>query len=315
MQGSPRSVLVNGLVAGLLAGLAVAAWFLVVDVAAGAPLRTPRMLGEAFFGDGGAALLGYTALHLATFAALGAAAAAFLAASGIPPGWFVGLVFGVGALNAVHYGALLALDAGLMDLLPWEHVLGANLLAGLVAMTWLHRRAPEGRSIGPAALRRRPLAMQGLAVGLVGAGAVALWFFLLDIAAGVPFRTPAALGSALFLGAESPAEIRVDLGIVAGYTVLHVALFWLVGIGLAAIARGLERAPGLAYLVILGAIILEAASFGALVVAAQWVLGALSLWAVGVGNLLAVAAMGAWIWWSRPELRREVGRRGMESAA
>jgi hypothetical protein len=51
-------------------------------------------------------------------------------------------------------------------------------------------------------------------------------------------------------------------------------------------------------------VIVEGSSILALIGFSSWVLGGLTWWAVGVGNLLAVAAMAGWIWRTHPLLRR-----------
>lgn len=320
MQRNAQHVLLHGAVAGLLAGLVVALWFLAVDLAAGSPLRTPAELARLLFerAESGAALplaLAYTVLHFGAFTALGVAAAGFLSLAGIRAGWLVGLVFGIGVLNAVHYGSLLATGTDALAVLPWPHVVGANLVAGIALMSYLHRAARETGSLGPLALREHPLLVQGIATGLVGAAAVALWFFTLDVAAGRPFRTPAALGSAVFLGAGGISEVRVTVGIVSAYTALHVGAFVLAGVAFVRVATALERVPSLLYLTLLAFILLEAVSFGAMVGFAEWVVGALSLWAIGIGNLLGVAGMAWWVWRTRPALRRRVAEEGFSSAA
>src|SRR5439155_474035 len=82
---------------------------------------------------------------------------------------------------------------------------------------------------GVSALKGHPLLVQGLVTGLVGAGVVALWFFVLDLAAGHPLRTPAALGAALLFGASNVAAVQTNLGLVAAYSVVHVAAFVVAG--------------------------------------------------------------------------------------
>lgn len=319
MQRTSQDILFRGAAAGLLAGAVVAAWFLVVDVAAGAPLRTPAELGRILFERPEADTLplvgAYTVLHFGTFVALGILTAGFLAVADLRPGWLVGLVFGIGVLNAVHYGSLLVTGSNALTVLPWPHVVGANLVAGIGLMSYLHRVTREKGPLGPQALRHHPLVTEGIVTGLVGAAALAVWFFALDAASGVPFRTPAALGSSLFLGAESLGDVRVTTGVVAAYTVVHVAVFAGVGLLFAWAAGALERVPALAYLSVLAFIVLEAVSFGALVTFTDFLVGPRALWAVGVGNLLAVAAMAWWLWRTRPALRRGVREEGFSSVA
>ncbi|MGH7539720.1 MAG: hypothetical protein ACRELC_01855, partial [Gemmatimonadota bacterium] len=166
-----RDSLVHGVVGGLLAGALAAVWFLVVDLSAGEPLRTPSALGSALFGAQDATRLGgpvalYTVLHFATFAALGLATALFLRSTGLTPGWMLGVVFGIVVLNGVHYVGLLVADQALLGVLPWPHVVGANLAAGVGLMTYLHRTAGASGPLGPETLRYHPILLEGLEVGL-----------------------------------------------------------------------------------------------------------------------------------------------------
>ncbi len=311
MRSTRQASLVHGVVGGLLAGVSIALWFFVVDLFAGDPLHTPLELGRALFGVAsnggeGSSVLLYTLLHFGTFAIVGALAAAFLASAGIAPRIGLGLFFGICVLTAIHYVGLLLTDERLLDVLPAAHVVGANLLAGVLLMTHLHRVQKEERPLGWAALIDHPLLAEGLKVGIIGAGTVAVWFFLIDIAMSSPFHTPAALGSAVFLGADGPASIAVTPAIVAAYTVLHLAVFAVIGIAFVATARSVEQLPSITLYVIMGGILLEAVTFSTLVAFGDWVLGSVSIWAVGVANLLAVAAMGGWIWREHPGFRKSV---------
>lgn len=162
--------------------------------------------------------------------------------------------------------------------------------------------------MGLAALGDHPLIARGLVTGLIGAAVVALWFFLLDATAGQPLRTPAALGSALLFGASNVEAVEVNLGLVAAYTVVHVAAFGAAGIVFVAIAEQIERAPALILVVALAMIVLEAVVVAVLALGAQWVLGMVGVWSVVVANLLAVAAMGAYIWKTHPLLRHRLTR-------
>ncbi|MGH7476251.1 MAG: hypothetical protein ACRELD_08170 [Longimicrobiales bacterium] len=301
--------LLHGAIGGLLAGGVVALWFFLLDIARGDPLATPELLARELLGSGassGRLVAAYTFLHFGVFALLGVAIAAILRALHAQSGLLVGLVIGLGVLDAIYYGILLTADADLLGLLPGPHVLLANLVAGMVLAIYLQRTTGAGVPFSLAVLRGHPLLSAGIVTGLVGGFAVAIWFLVLDIAAGRPLYTPAALGSFLFLGAAGPEEVRLTLGSVAAYTLLHFALFAAAGICFAWAAEQLERAPSLWLMAFMAFVILEGVFLGTLLGRGAWVLGDLNWWAVGIGNLIAVAAMAGWLWRTRPALRREL---------
>src|SRR5437879_8435009 len=64
---------------------------------------------------------------------------------------------------------------------------------------------------------------EGFIAGLIGAGAVALWFLVVDIIAGRPFFTPAMLGSAVFFGETDPSKAVIAFSRVVPYTMIHVS--------------------------------------------------------------------------------------------
>lgn len=308
MRPDTRSTLVHGAVAGIAAGLVVAVWFLVLDVVTAEAFRTPATLASVIVGEQGGPTFGlvgiYTLLHFAVFALLGIGAAFLVRAIGVAPGLLLGAVFGLGVLGTVHYGALLIAGTGALTVLPPRHVLVANLVGGMVMMAYLHHAMRAETPLGLGVLREHPLLVRGLITGLIGAGAVALWFLALDIARGRPFFTPAALGSLLFFGASSPDAVRVDVGVVAAYTAVHLAAFAAGGIVLEWSAERIERAPGLWLMALLTVIILEGLFVGTVGSLSGWVLGDLGIWAIIIANLAAVAAMGAWLWKSHPRLRQ-----------
>src|SRR5678816_3161192 len=80
MLDTSHSVMAEGTDVGILGGLAVALWFLLLDSIAGHPFQTPSLLGQVvLFGDSTpdtshlvfGAILVYTAFHFAVFALLG----------------------------------------------------------------------------------------------------------------------------------------------------------------------------------------------------------------------------------------------------
>ena len=99
-----RHPLRDGVVAGLIGAISVAAWFFVLDALAGRPFFTPAVLGAAVVqllggGFGGLGLAThvviYTLVHVAAFVALsgvlGAVSGALLGEESIPPQLLSGL--------------------------------------------------------------------------------------------------------------------------------------------------------------------------------------------------------------------------------
>jgi hypothetical protein len=155
-----------------------------------------------------------------------------------------------------------------------------------MVMTADHTRS----TTAPALLR------DALLLGLLGAGIVALWFLAVDVARDQVWFTPAALGSALFLGARGVGEVQVSALTVGGYTVVHVLAFMLVALLVVMLVRSIAYHPP----AILGAILLlvtvETFMIGVMAILASWLLDALSLWTVLIANLLAAASMGLFLW-------------------
>ena len=311
MRRPAQAVIVHGVAGGLLAGLVVALWFLVADTAAGHPFRTPTLLAGLLlnreFSEVTFRLVAvYTVLHFGVFAILGVGMASLSAAFTAPPRLLLGLVFGVLLQEVTFYIGLLLLHSPHLGVVPWPNVVGANIAAGLVLVGYLHYAERDPRPLGLGALRDHPALLRGVVNGLIGAAVVAAWFFVLDVARGAPFHTPAALGSALLLGAAGPGEIVVTFGVIAVYTVVHIAAFVIGGILFVALAEQVERVPAMALLVLLTAILLEGLVLATIGVGAQWVLGTVGWWPVAVANVLAVLAMGWQVWRTHPLLQRRL---------
>jgi len=147
---------------------------------------------------------------------------------------------------------------------------------------------------------------------VLGAATVAAWFVVLDVAQGRLFFTPAALGSALFLGADSPEAAQVTLGLIAAFTIVHVAAFVALGLVATAIVRGVRRHPP----VILGAVLLfvtmQTFLIGLIAITATWLVDALTWWSIGVANLLAAVVMGGYLWRRHPELQASLRQDDLE---
>jgi hypothetical protein len=162
-------------------------------------------------------------------------------------------------------------------------------------------RSPEPRgATGGEALR------EGVIVGLIGAAVVAGWFLVLDLVIGRLLFTPGALGSALFLGVGGPEEVRITAGTVLGYTAVHVGAFLLAGVVFAGLVGQAEKQTA----VLMGVMLFFVASLtfavGAMAILASWVLAELTWWGIAIGNLLAAAAMAAYLWKRHPRLAQRM---------
>lgn len=161
-------------------------------------------------------------------------------------------------------------------------------------------------------MRSRSILSHGIIAGLVGAASVALWFLVLDAVRRQILFTPAALGSALFLGASGTDEVEITFGIVALYTVAHVAAFIALGLLVAALIHAAESEPPLLLGAVLLFVTLEAAMIGLIAIAAAWLLDELAWWSIGIANIIAALAMGAYLWRAHPKMRRDFGDQELE---
>jgi hypothetical protein len=138
----------EGIWAGLLGAVSVALWFLGYDAAAGAPLRTPALLGATLFHglrDPGAleiaapVVLQYTVVHGAVFVAFGLIAAGLLALADRDPRLLFGF-FMLFCCFEVFFAALVAILAErLLEAIPWWTILAGNLLAAIVMLGFFFR--------------------------------------------------------------------------------------------------------------------------------------------------------------------------------
>jgi len=144
---------------------------------------------------------------------------------------------------------------------------------------------------------------EGFVAGLIGAGAVALWFLIVDVIAGRPFFTPAMLGSAVFWGVRDPALVVIEYSRIIGYTMIHVSAFIIVGTVAAALAAEVEVAPPTLYLLVVMFAVVEFGFYIMLALLAQPLLGALTWWNVAIGNAIAAYGMGYYLWREHPKIK------------
>jgi hypothetical protein len=144
-----RRTIVEGVMGGTIGAVAIAVWFLCIDVSMGRPFRTPALLGATLFEglrDPAAlhptvrVVLEYTLLHWAAFVAFGLVAAVLLAAADRDPR-LIFLVFMLFCCFEVFaLGLIWILAEWLFGVLAWWTLILANLLAGLTMLGFFFRR-------------------------------------------------------------------------------------------------------------------------------------------------------------------------------
>jgi hypothetical protein len=294
MARAQRSVLREGIIAGLIGATVVAVWFLAFDFARGSPFFTPALLGNAlFYGVNHPSALqiapgpvmGYTIVHGLAFIAFGVIAASVMSVSEREPAVFVAFVILFACFEVFVLGVVGALGKSMLGALVWWAILIGNLLAA-AAMLWYLARGHPGLPatlVGPAGTVLR----EGVIAGLVGAAVVALWFLALDWLQGDPFRTPELLGSTLL---RQPPGIAA----VLHYTVVHGLAFVLFGIVGALLIAAAERQPAFIFPLVILFTAFEVGFFGAVLILAKSVLDEVAGWEIFTGNLLAASAMLAY---------------------
>jgi hypothetical protein len=291
MAGEQRSVLREGIVAGVIGAVVVAVWFFVYDMARGQPFTTPGLLGAfVFYGVNTpiglepslGPILGYTLLHGLAFIAFGVIAASMMAVSDREPALFIGFIILFACFEAFFFAMVQVFGLSKAGALTWWSVLVGNLLAS-VAMLWYFFRAHRALPRTLVGSWGAVLA-EGVLAGIIGAAVVALWFFAIDAIQGEMLRTPRLLGSAL-LRQQTP------MASVLSYTAVHGLAFVLFGIVGAFLIAGAERQPLLVFALVIVFTAFEIFFFGLILIAASWVLDELAGWTVFVGNVLAALAM------------------------
>lgn len=144
---------------------------------------------------------------------------------------------------------------------------------------------------------------EGAVAGLLGAGAVAGWFLIVDLMQGRPFGTPSLLGEVVLLGNASPDPAVIHWGAVAGYTVVHLAVFVLFGIVVAKLVDLAEREGVFRFALLMLFVVFEVFFYGLVQVGLAATRGLFPFWSVLAANTLAALVMGGWFYRRHPGLR------------
>jgi len=157
-----KNVAREGFIAGLIGAVAVAGWFLIVDMVAGHVFFTPAMLGQALFwgvSDPSTvavtypAVVGYTMAHVLAFVVLGIVAAVLACqVERVPATLFVVVVF-FAVFEFGFYVVVATMAQPLLGALAWTNVAIGNGIAAIGMGYFLWHAHPRLRE----ALREYPL--------------------------------------------------------------------------------------------------------------------------------------------------------------
>ena len=307
-QASPSGTVARGVVAGLAAATVMAFWFLIVDSSEGQPFRTLNFVTGSLLGAQGmemgvGLIVLYTLLHYVAWILVGLVSAWVLDQVETASPILIGLVLGFLLFDLVFYGSVVVTGANIIQALGWPEVLAGNLLAGMSLMAILHWSGPTRKMTWWEALGTNKVVREGIVCGMIGAAVVAVWFFVFDMLRSQPFFTPAALGSALFLGASTVEAVSIEAATVIGYSLVHLIAFAITGFLVAVIVTAADDTPPLVIGAVMFFAVFEALFMGLLAMVAEFLLSSLAWWTIAVGNVMASVAMGWYLWGRHPKLR------------
>ena len=288
----------EGIIGGLIGATLVAVWFLIYDASRGRLFRTPALLGAATFQGvtdpstvpvTSHLVMQYTVLHGVVFALIGILIASLIWSAQSQPGRLLTLVLVVLCFEVFFLAVVVTLAHPVLNDIAWWSILVANALAagGMLAYFFIGHRALGRVLLGPWTRVFR----EGLVAGLLGAAAVAVWFLVVDLAAGVPLRTPALLGAAVLEGLREPSALVITWPLVLKYTLIHGAAFALFGWLTAGLLALADREPRLLYAFVMLFCCFEVFFVALIAILAEWLLEALAWWNILAGNLLAAFVM------------------------
>lgn len=144
---------------------------------------------------------------------------------------------------------------------------------------------------------------EGLLTGLIGALIVAAWYFVVDLGRGELLYTPSVLGQ-VFVGRDTtPAVHTIVPQAVVEYSLVHIGVFLLLGIGLTALTHMATRNPSLRMGVWLGLVIGFMFFLGFLYMLYAITEQRFPWWSSLVGSVLGIGSMAIVLWRRHPGFR------------
>ncbi|MGH7986683.1 MAG: hypothetical protein ACREQX_10425 [Candidatus Binataceae bacterium] len=316
MRHAHARMVLDGAVAGLIGALVIALWFLVFDAARGLPLETPALLAAALLHGASPTVLNhaawtlvaeYTVVHFAVFAGIGIVGALLMAAAERNKELFGALFVFVVAFEIFFIAVVMLAGPAARASLPWWKVIIGNLMATAAMLAYFFWRQPRlaQNLLGP----WTDVVVEGIISGILGGVIIAVWFLIVDAAAGQPFHTPAMLGAVIFQAVGIPETGTVTVALVLGYTAVHFFAFILFGIAASVTMAASEHEPLLALGVLVLFVWFELCFVGFVTFLDQTAVTQLGWWKLIVGNVAALAAIIAYYEHGHPRIVPRIAER------
>jgi hypothetical protein len=142
---------------------------------------------------------------------------------------------------------------------------------------------------------------EGFLIGLIGGLVVAVWYLAVDLGRGNLLYTPSVLGQVL--GGDTMPVAQVQSQAVVQYSLLHFAVFLLLGVVLVALAHMATRTPSLRMGVWFGLVISFLFFVGFLYTLYSATDQRFPWWPALGGSVLGIGTMGLLLWRRHPGLR------------
>lgn len=147
MKFKPQNVLLEGSTAGMLGGLAVALWFLAIDLGRGGVFTTPALLGGLLLHGGAVpaslrSATEYSVVHFAAFVCFGVIASWLLNTSERHPAFFSGVVLLFCVFEFFFLTLVGAVSQEALQTLIWWRIVVGNILATAAMLKFFADRHP-----------------------------------------------------------------------------------------------------------------------------------------------------------------------------
>lgn len=148
---------------------------------------------------------------------------------------------------------------------------------------------------------------EGVVAGFLGATGVALWFLVVDLIAAEMLFTPTRLGMAFGRVFRVPMMETSPAIAFVGYTLLHYAAFFAIGLAATALVHVSRRAPSLLVGAFLVFVVSEALIYGFIALLHGTDLLEHLTWPLlAIGNIIGAVSIGWKLWRDHPSVTTEM---------